>query len=658
MHSKKKLCLIAFVSTCLEILATPEPNTSLFKQTPNASYNDKTDLSSIASIFSPRMDFDQWKPLTGRGDPLRNDPTYDYEPPVLERVHYWADDSRSEREKYPERKSEVLVLGVSSRKPSVASRPPVPTPSRRLTRPPGFSNKYEDYTYKFGEHYPMTILVPPPPPPAGQKPPLFILNDDKFALPTFPPKPTDSTQIIRDTTTTPELITSYAFQEANLIYQESTLKQQNWFNSVNKTTSLPNNTVSSDYAGWGPTTPFDDVNDSHNIISYNDHHNIEFTKEPLAYYKPMFSQAPPLPETTEKTITSPAFLPTVLPPLSTNSDVNEDWPSVETTQETSTETQHYYRETTTEKATTPSFHPTPAPVKSQSSIINMLGSMISMPMVTDPDRPEDHLYAHASNTVQIFKEHTTEEADLEKMQTMQPPPPIKHSETVTETPRQPFHINPHILNNFIHEKATGHTNDPYLHMRFTTPPPTVTEAQTIPTYLIIQGHSKVKTYGSKPKPLSGAGNNEIQKPNETNEVKHLHPIKDKYSKKTEKIDPSRESRAINLKSLVDNGLGSIEIQEADVGIKYDVSDGSKVPIEIYRKGIVDSDENDYSHKHKLSTNERTKRHINIENILSIEDSLEDDVYDLFSNKKNGTVFSKLISEEILNDDDDESTDDR
>ncbi|CAH2076388.1 unnamed protein product, partial [Iphiclides podalirius] len=65
----------------------------------------------LGSNFSPRMDFEQWKPLTGRGDPLRNDPTYDYEPPVLERVHYWADDTRVERERIPEKKSEVLVLG-------------------------------------------------------------------------------------------------------------------------------------------------------------------------------------------------------------------------------------------------------------------------------------------------------------------------------------------------------------------------------------------------------------------------------------------------------------------------------------------------------------------------------------------------------------------
>lgn len=34
------------------------------------------------------MDFDEWTPL-GRGDPLKNDPTFDYLPPVLDKVHYW-----------------------------------------------------------------------------------------------------------------------------------------------------------------------------------------------------------------------------------------------------------------------------------------------------------------------------------------------------------------------------------------------------------------------------------------------------------------------------------------------------------------------------------------------------------------------------------------
>ncbi|XP_026464503.1 uncharacterized protein LOC113367089 [Ctenocephalides felis] len=42
------------------------------------------------------MEFAHWRPI-GRGDPLQNDPTFDYVPPVLERVRYWASsDERNE----------------------------------------------------------------------------------------------------------------------------------------------------------------------------------------------------------------------------------------------------------------------------------------------------------------------------------------------------------------------------------------------------------------------------------------------------------------------------------------------------------------------------------------------------------------------------------
>lgn len=39
-------------------------------------------------IMSPKMDYEEWTPL-GRGDPLKNDPTFDYSPPMLGKVKYW-----------------------------------------------------------------------------------------------------------------------------------------------------------------------------------------------------------------------------------------------------------------------------------------------------------------------------------------------------------------------------------------------------------------------------------------------------------------------------------------------------------------------------------------------------------------------------------------
>lgn len=34
------------------------------------------------------MDYDEWTPI-GRGDPLKNDPTFDYSPPMVSKVKYW-----------------------------------------------------------------------------------------------------------------------------------------------------------------------------------------------------------------------------------------------------------------------------------------------------------------------------------------------------------------------------------------------------------------------------------------------------------------------------------------------------------------------------------------------------------------------------------------
>lgn len=626
-------------------------------------------------MFSPRMDFEQWKPLTGRGDPLHNDPTYDYEPPVLERVHYWADDTKPEREHYPEKKSEVLMLGVSSRKPSVTSRqPPLPPPRRHQQfRPP--PPKYEDFTYKLSDTYPMTILVPPPPPPPGHKPSLFILDDEETPISNSHIKEIISPLVnTKDTTNAPEKLTSmYALQEANLIYQSSSTSQ-NWILDTNET--LPqniNNAVSSDYAGWGPTTPVDvyeTENETHNLVS-NDQVEI---KHPYSFYRPMLSEAPPPPpQENDSLLHLSTFLPTALPPTtieeSTTSLPEATWPTERTTSETTSENLDYYEETPTEKPTTLVFRPTPStseltetPDTNEAvNFFSMLGPMMSMPIHNGPDRPEDNLYAHASENMQVFKERRPEDImKLENMQTMQPPPPVMFTESTTASHKQPYHANSNIISLLQQNKPSLHTHDPYLHMRYTTPVSTTsadafgknksTTEASAPMYLIIQGHSKVKTYSSKPKTgddQKHATNNDILKPNETNEVKHLHP-KEKLAKKLN-ITEVRKSKAQNLKALVDHGLGSIEIHEADLGIKYDVSDGSDVPLELYRQGIVDSDENDYKSSRK-ATEKRVKRQIDLQDLIPFdEDSIEEFVYNFFEGKKNETSFTGLIAQAVTSD---------
>ncbi|KAL5280924.1 hypothetical protein ACFFRR_004749 [Megaselia abdita] len=65
-------------------------------------------------IYSPLVDHNnEWIPV-GRGNPLRNDPTYDYSPPVLDRVKYWADTTSSGNTSKD--KKDVLVLGVTTKK--------------------------------------------------------------------------------------------------------------------------------------------------------------------------------------------------------------------------------------------------------------------------------------------------------------------------------------------------------------------------------------------------------------------------------------------------------------------------------------------------------------------------------------------------------------
>lgn len=87
------------------------------------------------SIASPRMYYNEWLPV-GRGDPLK-DPTYDYSPPVLDRVRYWAPEAVKDKS------NEVLLLGVTAKKP--------------ITKMP----KYQSIRRNFYTSLP-SVLMPPP----------------------------------------------------------------------------------------------------------------------------------------------------------------------------------------------------------------------------------------------------------------------------------------------------------------------------------------------------------------------------------------------------------------------------------------------------------------------------------------------------------------
>ncbi|XP_043462346.1 uncharacterized protein LOC122498605 [Leptopilina heterotoma] len=98
-------------------------------------FENKTGQNDSRSrIFSPRMDYDEWTPL-GRGDPLKNDPTFDYVPPVLDRVQYWLDSHTTE----PSAKRDILILGVTAKK----SSPKLPEHFLKFVDAPKFNRNKE-----------------------------------------------------------------------------------------------------------------------------------------------------------------------------------------------------------------------------------------------------------------------------------------------------------------------------------------------------------------------------------------------------------------------------------------------------------------------------------------------------------------------------------
>lgn len=83
------------------------------------------------------MEYNEWMPV-GRGDPLKNDPTYDYSPPVLDRVRYWDSGNK-------DKSGDILLLGVSSKKAS-------PLPHRQNN---GKENNNNNGFYKNQNNIPM-----------------------------------------------------------------------------------------------------------------------------------------------------------------------------------------------------------------------------------------------------------------------------------------------------------------------------------------------------------------------------------------------------------------------------------------------------------------------------------------------------------------------
>ncbi|XP_017882536.1 uncharacterized protein LOC108626400 isoform X2 [Ceratina calcarata] len=109
-------------------------------QSVSATFENKTgQAESKPRVFSPRMDYDEWTPL-GRGDPLKNNPTFDYVPPVLDRVQYWLDSHTTE----PSAKRNILVLGVTAKKTS----PKIPEQFLKFVDGPKFTRSSHQDNYR------------------------------------------------------------------------------------------------------------------------------------------------------------------------------------------------------------------------------------------------------------------------------------------------------------------------------------------------------------------------------------------------------------------------------------------------------------------------------------------------------------------------------
>nr|XP_031845566.1 uncharacterized protein LOC116432597 [Nomia melanderi] len=105
-----------------------------------SSFDDKAGQNeSKPRVFSPRMDYDEWTPL-GRGDPLKNNPTFDYVPPVLDRVQYWLDSHTTESSA----KRDVLVLGVTAKKTS----PKIPEQFLKFVDGPKFTKANQEAPFR------------------------------------------------------------------------------------------------------------------------------------------------------------------------------------------------------------------------------------------------------------------------------------------------------------------------------------------------------------------------------------------------------------------------------------------------------------------------------------------------------------------------------
>lgn len=498
------------------------------------------------------MDYEQWTPL-GRGDPLKNDPTYDYVPPVLERVHYWIDpSSRKPDPPSDTKKTEILVLGVSSKKPSVSyshadSRRDQYDPylqfvdgsnynyQRRPNYPP---NYYSSPFFKMNDKEPYTILVPPP-------------------MPTMQESISYQQPITSSISTTTSPPTSVTIDEANLIYHSSSTSTADEWKGSNTYATIAE---PSSHVTWKTPIPINKT--MHQATSYSIVSSIQPSMSVLlepSHIKNIETDIIVAPEmgmhkgqVTDETLD--------------NTYVNIGKPDAQV----------------------------------QSSGIEAMGDLSTEPL-TPPMKDAPMTFGASLFKPMTIKENKPMTLQM-TMQTIIPPETTQdmnkksnflHGLLKKETKPTPF--LPTALPPISTTTISSLTTDP-LFKHYKQP----VEPLRGPLYLIIQGHSKVKTYGPS-KQINGISvqeTNEISTSDDRNldnefQVKHLH-----HEMLNEDMDfLKREGRSNKLQTLnhvVVTGLGAIDFQrrndikETELVLKYDVSD-KETSSEVYHKGIVESE---------------------------------------------------------------------
>ncbi|GJQ77571.1 hypothetical protein Trydic_g20957 [Trypoxylus dichotomus] len=542
-----------------------------------------TSFKETRGLFAPRMDYEQWKPL-GRGDPLKNDPTYDYVPPVLETVRYWRDTSLRKQDQTPPnqpQKKEVLILGVSSKKPSTGTS--IPDNSNRREYFDPFVKYVKEPQYNYQRHRPHNPITSPYFTPSHflnkltERPMINNINNDgpvpytMLVPPPMPSKQATSTYSSYSTAVTkPPSSTGVTIDQANLIFQSSSSVLNDWdstsVDSSNMVTwktpvASPEPIMSNIIDGRHEIKP-----DSFIQIDYSEPINITHTEEELKH---------------EEQISSPNIMHKgqvadgVMDLANTYVNIGKSQAQMDSSSGIGI---------SGISVKPPNFGEMPPMVIKGPG--QLMEPMVIPPMFT-PKKP-----ALMVETMQT-------------MQTMQPPPRPSYG----------------TLQSLLQKEATKSVSMSTLYVTPTTPTtpsPTTTTTSSLttdplfkhykqpmepirgPMYLIIQGHSKVKTYGPS-KQIHGISvqeMNEIPRADDAYSVKHLHTFEKTVD------DRKRNGRSSNLQTLshvVQTGLGAIQVaddsadrrnddfQETVLKVGYKVSPVRKEnSSEKYYKGIVET----------------------------------------------------------------------